>query len=230
MTENEPGYRKKKFTCPFCGAVAQMTWSYGDSPEEFSSNRIGQAKCNACDEVSIWRSDLTSTEQLVSDLASKGAIVEIPGTMIYPRKSTAPLASIDLPEDCRQDYREAREILELSPRAAAALLRLIVQKLCVHFGEPGKNINADIASLVKKGSLNEQIQQALDVVRIVGNSSVHPGEIQVDENVDLVRRMFFLVNYIIQEMITNPKQRNALFASMPESQREAILKRDTSKS
>ncbi|WDZ95760.1 DUF4145 domain-containing protein [Herbaspirillum sp. WKF16] len=229
MTGNEPGYQKKKFTCPFCSAVAQMTWTYGDSPKEFSSNRIGQAKCNACDEVSIWRSDLNSTRQLLSDLASKSAIVEVPGTMIYPRESTAPPASMDLPEDCRQDYREAREILELSPRAAAALLRLIVQKLCVHFGEPGKNINADIASLVKKGSLNAQIQQALDVVRIVGNSSVHPGEIQVEDNVDLVRKMFFLVNYIVQEMITSPKQRDALFALMPEGQKDAILKRDTPK-
>lgn len=163
-------------------------------------------------------------------MASRSVVVDAQGKMIFPRKSTAPQANADLPQDCKQDYEEAREILELSPRAAAALLRLIVQKLCVHFGEPGKNINDDIASLVRKGRLNSDIQRALDVLRIVGNSSVHPGEIQVEDNVDLVRSLFGLVNYIVQEMITAPKHRDALFRLIPERQKEAILKRDTPKS
>ena len=39
---------------------------------------------------------------------------------------------------------------------------------CGHLGESGKNINDDIAALVKKG-LNLMIQQSLDVVRVIGN-------------------------------------------------------------
>jgi len=94
--------------------------------------------------------------------------------MLYPRMSTAPTASIDLPDDMRGDYEEARTIVELSPRVTAALLRLAIEKLCRHLGEPGKNINDDIASLVKRG-LPIQVQQALDIVRVVGNNAVHPG-------------------------------------------------------
>jgi len=71
--------------------------------------------------------------------------------LIYPQSSSAPEPIEDMPEEVKQDYLEAKNIVNLSPRAAAALLRLALQKLMIHLGERGKNLNEDIASLVKKG-------------------------------------------------------------------------------
>jgi hypothetical protein len=130
-----------------------------------------------------------------------------------------------MPDEIRTDYEEARGIAGASPRAAAALLRLAVQKLCKHLGERGENINQDIANLVKKG-LNVDIQRALDVVRVVGNNAVHPGQIDLNDTPQVCEQLFGLVNMIIERMIVEPKKLGDLFFALPESTLEAIQRRD----
>jgi hypothetical protein len=94
--------------------------------------------CTRCNEASAW------VEQ----------------NLVYPLAKTAPASNPDIPDDINIDYEEARGILSQSPRGAAALLRLCVQKLCAHLGQPGERVNDDIAALVKVG-LPLQVQQAL---------------------------------------------------------------------
>ncbi|MGO9019118.1 MAG: DUF4145 domain-containing protein [Syntrophobacteraceae bacterium] len=135
----------------------------------------------------------------------------------------------DLPEDILRDYEEASSILNLSPRGAAALLRLAIHKLCKHLGESGENLNDDIASLVEKG-LSPTIQKSLDVVRVIGNEAVHPGTLDLHDNRDVASRLFRLVNLIADRMITHPKQVNEIYDSLPASKKEQIQKRDAKKS
>ena len=145
--------------------------------------------------------------------------------MVWPVVGAAPLPNPDTPEDIRRDYEEARTILDLSPRGAAALLRLAVQKLCAHLGEKGKNINEDIASLVAKG-LDPRVQQALDVVRVVGNDAVHPGAMDLRDDRATAERLFGLVNLIVERMISYPKHVETLYRSLPETKRDEIKKRN----
>jgi len=148
-----------------------------------------------------------------------------PGRMVHPAGATAPFPHSDMPDCVRADYEEAREIASNSPRAAAALLRLAVQKLCKELGESGKNITDDIANLVKQG-LSVEIQQALDIVRVVGNNAVHPGEMQPDDVADVAFSLFELINQIVEERISKPKKLHELFERLPARAREAIRKRD----
>jgi Domain of unknown function (DUF4145) len=128
----------------------------------------------------------------------------------------------------RRDYEEASTILDVSPRGAAALLRLAVQKLCKELDESGENLNADIASLVRKG-LDVRVQKALDAVRVIGNNAVHPGQIDLRDDRATAETLFSLVNLICEKMITEPKHVDEVYARLPEAARKAIEQRDAPK-
>lgn len=161
------------------------------------------SSCFTCQKLAVWVHD----------------------AVIYPAKLAGPIPNQDLPENLQADYEEARKIVNLSPRGAAALLRLTVQKLCVELGEKGKNIDDDIAALVAKG-LDPLIQQALDVVRVIGNQAVHPGLMDLRDDRDTALVLFDLVNDIAAHMISRPKRTQATYAKLPQSARDAIEKRD----
>lgn len=122
---------------------------------------------------------------------------------------------------------EAALILTESPRGAAALLRLAIQKLCEALGEKG-SVDDMIGSLVKKGLLL-QVQQSLDIVRVTGNNAVHPGQMDV-KDVEVAASIFPLVNIIVEQMIAGPKKIGALYGTLPQRARDAIARRDAPKS
>lgn len=202
-----PILRPPALICPHCGAYAQQDWisfsqKVGDGPAG-TAYRAHAGTCQVCKKYSVWVRD----------------------KMVFPRSSLAPRALGDMPDDVKADFNEAREVLEVSPRAAAALLRLALQKLMPHLGEKGENINADIGSLVKKG-LQVEVQQALDSVRVVGNEAVHPGVLDLKDDQVTAVRLFGLVNFIVHRMITQPKQIAAIYSSLPQDKLTGIENRD----
>jgi len=198
----------KSYTCPHCGVLArQYHYSVSSSSLAGSNNyanndTIASTVCEHCNDFSLW----TDTN------------------MVYPNRGSAPVPNPDMPNDVKEDYEEAATIATLSPKAAAALLRLAIQKLCVHLGGKGKNINEDIALLVSNG-LPEKIQQSLDIVRVVGNNAVHPGQIDVDDPA-IVGNLFALTNVIVEAMISVPTKIGTLYSSLPQGAIDGINKRD----
>ncbi|SDK93271.1 protein of unknown function [Maridesulfovibrio ferrireducens] len=172
----------------------------------FLAGNIHLSECYACKKIAVWVYD----------------------KLIYPAQKYQVDPNSDMPDDVRCDFEEAALIVNDSPRGAAALLRLAIQKLCKHLGKPGKNINADIASLVQDG-LDPMIQKALDVVRIVGNAAVHPAEINLNDNKDIAYQLFSFVNIIVKEMISRPKEIQESFYGQSSTMLEAIEKRDNGK-
>ncbi len=147
--------------------------------------------------------------------------------MVWPLSSGAPLPNPDLPEDVRNDFIEAGTILSLSPRGAAALLRLSLQKLCGDLlGAPANNLDSAIGRLVVERNLDPRIQQALDIVRVIGNNAVHPGQLDLQDDAATAQELFVLVNLIADDMITRPAHISQMFGTLPEGARQAIERRD----
>ena len=108
-------------------------------------------------------------------------------------------------------------------------MRLALQKLLKQVGKSGKNINNDIKELVAEG-LSPKIQQALDLVRVIGNNAVHPGEINLDDNAEIAQKLFNILNFIAYELITRPKELDNLYADLiPLDTQEHIKQRDKQK-
>nr|WP_165284730.1 MULTISPECIES: DUF4145 domain-containing protein [unclassified Pseudomonas] len=213
-----PSFEGSAFNCPLCGAFANMIWAdiYNGRQDMYHMG-LYQCECAHCRQSTCW----LGTEVGYPDGHSAGVMIHPDGTM-------APLAHPEMPEHIKSDYLEARSIVGRSPRGAAALLRLAIQKLCEELGETSGNINTDIGSLVKKG-LPVEIQQALDVVRVIGNNAVHPGKLSDADIAGVANALFGLVNEIVEDRIARPKKLAALFASLPNGAREAIEKRDAPK-
>jgi len=210
-----PEFQKEAFTCPHCDVYANFYWKEGKEEawlkgggRAYVDNDLHIGTCTHCQGRIVWFVDQHNAY------------------MLWPfGVANAPLPHDEMPEDVKSDYVEARSICGLSPRGAAALLRLAIQKLCKHLGESGENINADIGALVQKG-LPVQIQQALDVVRVTGNNAVHPGELRLEDNPEIVSALFGLINLIVDNRIAEPKRIQELYGALPEGALQGIEKRD----
>lgn len=162
------------------------------------------AKCHSCHHFSLW----------------------VGKKIVYPKNVLVDEPNSDMDEDIQSLYVEASLILIDSPKGAAALLRLALQKLLLQIGGTEKNIDKNIKKLVSEG-LNPKIQKALDFVRVVGNEAVHPGEINLDDNKEIARSLFKILNLIANDMITIPKEMDDLYEDIiPDEKKEQINVRD----
>ena len=244
--EKAPSFKSDKFECPHCNVIAQQYWfdastaskiimsmiqhtflNYRQKIQDYQQKAIQSfiednkdsiranvesvipskfsvATCASCDEVTLW----------------------IDRSLIYPKKTSLPSPNSDLDEDIKLLYQEAATIFTDSPKGATALLRLALQKLLKQIGKNGKDINKDIKELVSNG-LSPKIQQALDILRVVGNNAVHPGQINLDDNSEIALKLFQILNFIADEMITKPKELEKLYDDIiPDNTKEHIKQRD----
>jgi hypothetical protein len=247
------------FNCPHCGALASQQWyrlyiaGLDNSPfipgTDFSQKVLDDKELdNAMKErfleaarrlnsglIFIEKGTQNYSDRVAENLFlsqcfnCRQIAVWVHDRLVFPPELQGEEPNEDIPPDILQDFDEARSILNLSPRGAAALLRLAIQKLVKHLGEKGININEDIASLVKQG-LSPLVQKSLDVVRVVGNEAVHPGTIDLRDNRDVASALFRLVNVIAEQMISHPKHVNDLYDNvLPDSKKQQIVKRDAGK-
>jgi hypothetical protein len=180
----------------------------------------------------LLKYDVSSAAQMMNACLSRcysceGFAIWIKDRLVFPETDFGIVAHDEMPRDVREDFEEAASIVARSPRGAAALLRLCVQKLVISLEGIGTNLNHDIGELVRKGAIDTRIQQALDLVRVVGNNAVHPGQIDLNDNSEIAVDLFDLVNLIVETAIAGPKHISAMYERIiPETARAQIDKRN----
>ncbi len=241
-------YTKEPMDCNHCGRKTLMkaicekrivdTLYDRETPVSSMWTRWLILKCPLCDEINVYEAYSIADEDDV--VVENGEIITAPDgeplvrevihiRPLYPIiDPSIPEPHINMPISILEDYQEAKKVYLISARSAAALLRLAIQKLCVFLGEKGKNIDGDIASLVRKG-LPIHIQQALDIVRVIGNEAVHPGEIDIRDNPEIAKQLFSLVNEVVEDRIGSSEKQakiGEIYKKLPASKLESIEKRD----
>lgn len=204
-----PKYHGSAFIWPNCNVFSNQEWNdrrVNDNGEIYISNQninLSVCKCQHCGYLSFW----------------------------YLKKLAWPLNSLieapidEIPEDIKILYNEARSFIELSPKGSCAIIRLALQKLCNRLAgqDEKKKIDGAIKKLVENG-LPKLLQKAMDSIRIIGDETVHPGQINIDDNREFAVAMFRMMNIIVKKIILEPKEIDDLYQLMPENKKEEIRK------
>jgi hypothetical protein len=205
-----------RFQCPVCraGSICDICYMGIAAIGIQYATQTYMLICRACGQGSVWK-QFDRQDNFRYKLR-----------LVDPIVPDAPAPFKDMPADVAKDYEEARLVSSYSPRAASALLRLSLQKLCVHLGEPGKNIDTDIRALARKPEFGERLIRAADTLRITGNNALHPGEMDEADIGKSCKGLFDLVNLIVHAGITQPKAWDAMYEALPEGARQAAEKKD----
>lgn len=123
--------------------------------------------------------------------------------LVRPRACNRPPLSAEVPACFAEVYKEACLVLDLSPKASAALSRRCLQHLLREKAavKPG-NLSGEIQQVLDSHSLPSYLADSLDAVRNIGNSAAHPmkgehtGEIldvepqEAEWNLDILEGLF----------------------------------------
>lgn len=206
-------FKSDSFHCPYCKVYAHQEWEsiepeflqerygYKDTRLRIDEEELSLSICAHCEQPAFW----------------------LPERMIFPNTGAYPPPNIDMPENVKEVYDEAGTISLLSPRSACALLRLALQMLLLQLGESG-DINRAIEKLDKKG-LNPEIKDAMHILRVTGNHAIHPGKISFENDTDTAK-LFTLLNTIVYDLITAPRERREMYSNLPKRDRDFIAKRE----
>jgi hypothetical protein len=155
---------------------------------------IGHTTCPACKHL-----------QIAYIRADDPAYLNIPEmrVFLYPRAVSREPVNPAVPPEFAGDYVEACNVLDISPKASAALSRRIMQHvLRARANAKARNLDQEIQQVLDAKMVPSHIADSLDAVRNIGNFAAHPmkstssGEIvdvepgEAEWNLDTVEALF----------------------------------------
>jgi len=159
LTGIHPDLKKKSF-----GSDGETSWS------------ITYDFCPICNKLII---DLYSIKDFDpnTDIADENwDLIHSEKVRIYPIGTNRPPAPKEVVDkNIAQDYTEACLVLNLSPKASAALSRRCLQNLLREkAGVKKADLFKEIQEVIDSNSLPSDLAKSIDAIRIIGNYAAHP--------------------------------------------------------
>ena len=139
--------------------------------EDYSGYLVSSQYCPSCETVLVYM----RFGQVRGGEA--GLVMSEPEReiVLYPASNGTRELPIEVPSPYRQDLIEARAVLELSPKASAALSRRLLQRvLREELSIKGKDLSKEIDQFISAGSAPTYLLDAVDAIRHIGNVAAHP--------------------------------------------------------
>jgi hypothetical protein len=155
---------------------------------------VKYAQCPACERLNL---------ALIRGMVQGSYLFEESIAFVHPRSVSREPLDPAVPADFSDDYNEACNVLDISPKASAALSRRCLQHIlhdCAKVKE--RNLDQEIQKVLDGNMLPSHIAESLDAIRTVGNFAAHPikstssGEIveveagEAQWNLDTVEALF----------------------------------------
>lgn len=160
--------------CPHCLVEVHKDFAKRDV-QHFQGTFIANNSGNA---LSQWK-----TASMVCPACSKGIIqlLEVDNNnsvralmQVVPFASSRNPVPGEVPADLAEDFTEAALVLELSPKASAALSRRCLQGILRNNGFTQKDLAPAIQAAIDSRTLPARLGSILDAVRNIGNFAAHP--------------------------------------------------------
>lgn len=204
--------------CPHCNKETGWVSAWMYSTIRKGENDIVIHICQMCGGAFY---DYCLGRGMVGDTLAYGQVRIWPDSI----PSSIPQPNADMPDICKKVYEEAAHVFVHSHRAAAALLRLCLQQLLTEAGIQGNTIDRQIQNLIKSGEDPMNVL-CMDICRILGNESVHPGTINLNEDTETATILFMFINMATDRLFTAKRRVEELYQKLPEEARKALEARN----
>lgn len=192
-------------TCPYCNTtyldhddLKDSNFGHFKNHSDLASYAVYLSRCPACEKVCI-------KFLLYGD--SWNSYYEFS----YPPASAMHLPDY-IPQPILEDYLEAVQIADLSPKASATLARRCLQGMIHDFwGIKEKNLNAEITKL--KENIPSKQWEAIDALRKIGNIGAHmekDTELMVDVDPDEAKKLLKVIELLFKNWYIADHEDNKL--------------------
>ncbi len=164
------------FRCPFCGSSTSLSKeNYWSTTECFGGAlKYGgsySGPINPFVYLEIFRCANEDCKKETIRITGKNGAMEDKSLFVYPRAVYRHFPEY-IPENIRQDYEEACQIKDQSPKAAATLARRCLQGMIRDYWQITENtLYKEISQL--QGKIPAQQWTAIDALRKIGNIGAH---------------------------------------------------------